>query len=99
MCLVILRAIRLWATGNAFPESDFSGTNTWANSETPHGISLFFIVGCVKALAVRTVLRPSDVGKGVNTVAVHTQGLSVRRGCLSRVAQGYASGAGAKRRQ
>ena len=47
-----------------------------ANDHPPN----LLVVGRVKALAVRAVLRPGDVGKGVNAVAVYAQGLPVRRG-------------------
>lgn len=94
MSLVILRAIRSRATGNAFPESNFSGTNTWANSETPHSISLFVIVGCVKALAIRTVFRPRFIDERVHLVAVNAECHPVFSGCLDRIAHRYASGAG-----
>lgn len=99
MCLVILRAIRSRATGNAFPESNFSGTNTWANSKTPHSISLFVIVGCVKALAIRTVFRPGFIDERVHIVAVNAECHPVFSGCLDRIAHRYAPCAGAKRRQ
>jgi len=99
MCLVILRAIRSRATGNAFPESNFSGTNTWANSKTPHSISLFVIVGCVKALAIRTVFRPGFIDERVHIVTVYAKSHPIVRGGLYRIAHRYAPSAGAKRRQ
>jgi hypothetical protein len=80
MCLVILRAICSWATGNAFPESDFSGTNTWANSEIPHGVSLIVIAGCVKTLAVRAVFRPGFIDERVHIVTVYAKSHPIVRG-------------------
>jgi hypothetical protein len=94
MCQVTLRAICSRATGNAFPESDFSGTNTWANFEIQHGISLIVIVGCVKTLAVRAMFRPGFIDERVHIVAVYAEYHPVFRGCLYRIAHRYAPGAG-----